>query len=186
MLPNYPLILASASVDGAALTNTTSPTSILPASGIATIQGGAFQLGSKVRVKLMGRISTLVTSPGTLTLDLRLGGNVISSLGAMALNVTAQTNETFIAELIATIRALGSGTNANAICHGEFRSRAIVGSAAAGAGGMESLILPESAPAVGGGFDSTIANKLDVFATWSVASASNSIQVHDCLVDMPV
>lgn len=186
MLPGYPLILSSATGDGAALANSTAATSIMPASGNATIPAGALQIGSILKILLVGRISNIVTTPGTLTLDLRMGGNIVSSFGAMALNIVAQTNETFIAELYATFRALGSGTNANALCTGKFISRSVIASPLASAGGAGMLILPDSAPAVGGGFDSTLANKLDVFATWSIANAGNSLQLHQALVELKV
>ncbi len=186
MLPSYPLILATASGDGPALTNSVTATSIMPVSALATIPAGALQLGSLLKMKLRGRISTLTASPGTLTLDMRLSGIVISAFGAMALNVTAQTNATFEAELEAVIRSLGTGATATALATGRFTSRAVIGSAALGSGGAGVLMLPDTAPAVGTGFASTVAMTVDCFATWSVASASNSIQVHQALVELKV
>lgn len=186
MLPSYPLVLASASSDGTALTNSITATSIMPVSALATIPAGALQLGSLLKIKLRGRISTVVTTPGTLTLDMRLGGVVISAFGAMALNVTAQTNATWEAELEAVIRALGAGTTANALATGRFVSRAVIGSAAAGSGGTGVLMLPDTAPAVGTGFASSTALSVDCFATWSIANAANSIQVHQALVELKV
>jgi hypothetical protein len=38
-------------------------------------------------------------------------------------------------------------------------------------------LLPASSPAAGTGFDSTAAFVVDVFGTWSVANASNSIRL---------
>lgn len=186
MLPVYPLVFAAASTDGAALANTTTATSILPASGIAVIPGGILQVGSIFKITLRGRISTLATSPGTLTLDVRLGSAVISAFGAIALNISAQTNVTWEAILLATIRAVGSGTTANALCTANFVSRAVIGSPAAGAGSAGSILLPETAPAVGAGFDSTAAQTVNVFAAWSTANAANSIQVHQSLIELKI
>jgi hypothetical protein len=186
MLPSYPLVLASASADGAALANTTTATSIMPASSIPTIPGGTLQIGSLLKVLLRGRISTLTAAPGTLTLDLRLGAVVISAFGAISLNTTAQTNASWEAELLAVIRALGTGTNANALCTGRFTSRALVGSAAVAAGGNGVIVLPDTAPAVGTGFDSSAAQAVNVFGTWSIASSSNSILVHQALVELKI
>lgn len=185
MLPAYPLILASASSDGAALTGTVTATSIMPSSAIATIPAGALQIGSMVKITLRGRITTIVTTPGTLTLDLRLGGVVVSAFGAISLNVTAQTNATWSAELIATVRSTGAGMAASALCTGQFSSRAIIGSGAAGTTGVYTQLLPETAPAVGTFFDSTVAVPVNVFATWSIAQAS-SIQIHQALVELKV
>jgi hypothetical protein len=184
MLPGYPLVLGAASADGAALTNTVTATNIMPASAVATIPAGALQVGSTVKIMLRGRMSTLVTTPGTLTLDIRFGSVVVSAFGAM--NVNAQTNATWEVVLLATVRAVGSVTAANAICTGCFVSRALIGSPAVAAGGAGTAMLPDTAPAVGTGFDSTASQAINVFATWSVASASNSIQIHQTIVELKV
>jgi len=186
MLPGYPLILASASADGAALTNSTTATSILPVTGVGVIPGSTLQVGSLVKVTITGRISTLVTSPGTITFDLRFGSVVVSSLGAMSLNATAQTNATFELTFLAVVRTIGTGTSATALVTAQFSSRATIGSGAAGTTGAYTQMLPETAPAVGTGFDSTAANAVQVFATWSVANAANSITVHQALVELKV
>lgn len=186
MMPAYPLVLASAVADGAALTNSIAAASILHGSGIGAIPANALQVGSQLRIAIRGRVSTVVTTPGTLTFDLRMGGVVISAFGAMALNVNAQTNATFDALFMAVVRAVGSATGANALCTGAFVTRAVIGSAAVGVGSPGELLLPDTAPAVGTGFDSSVAQALNVFATWSVASVSNSIQVHQSLIEFKV
>lgn len=186
MFPSFPLVLSSASADGAALSNSVVATSILPASAIATLPAGALQIGSLLKLTLRGRISTVVTTPGTLTLDLRLGSVIISAFGAIALNVNAQTNATFEAELIARVLSLGAGVAATARCTMRFASRAVIGSPAAGAGGVGVLMLPETAPAAGNGFDSSAAQAINVFAAWSIANAANSIQVHDALLELKI
>ena len=186
MLPTYPLVLSSAAADGVALTNSVVAASIMPASAIATLPAGSLQIGSLLKISMRGRISTVVTTPGTLTLDLRLGGVVVSAFGAISLNTTAQVNAQWELMFMAVVRAVGSGTAANALCTGFFCSRAVIGSPAAGVGGIGEVMLPDTAPAVGAGFDSTLALPINVFATWSVASASNSIQVHQALVEIKV
>ena len=186
MLPSYPLILSTASADGVALTNSVAAASIMPASAIATIPAGSLQVGSTLKLMLRGRMSTVVTTPGTLTLDVRLGSVIISAFGAMLLNVNAQTNATWEVILLATIRAVGSGTTANAIVTGCFVSRTLIGSPAVAAGGAGTAMLPDTAPVVGAGFDSTAALAINVFATWSVASASNIIQVHQAVIELKV
>lgn len=175
--------LIEADVDGTALTNSTTATSILPTAARLTLPSNYFYIGKKFRVKAWGRISTVVTTPGTLTLDLRFGTIatpiVVFNGGAMNLNVTAQTNATWEYEAMLTTRAIGSGTNANMMGVGKFASRALIGSAAVAAGYAGAALLPDTAPAVGTGFDSTITNVVDMFATWSIANASNSITLHD-------
>lgn len=175
----YVQTLIGAQVDGAAVANTTTATSLLPAAAKFLIPPQSLQIiGQKLRVKAAGRISTLVTSPGTLTLDLRLGSAVQLTSGAMALNVAAQTNTTWRLEAILDLRSVGATAAATMLGVGDWECRAVIGSAAAGAGGIGTLTLPDTAPVIGTGFDSTVSNIFDFFATWSVANAANSIQLH--------
>ena len=184
MLPSYPLLLASAIADGTALNTSTTATNILSTSSIATLPAGSLQIGSTIKVLVKGRISTLATTPGTLTLDVRLGSVIVFNGGAMTLNTTAQTNATFQFEALLTVRALGSGTSANILGTGSFISRAVIGSTAAGTGGANTLLLPDTAPTVGTGFDSTASQSINVFATWQTSSASNSIQTHQSIIEL--
>lgn len=176
-------VLITAQGDGAALANSTTPTSLLPAAAGFTLASNFFaNIGKQIRIKARGRVSTVVTTPGTLTLDIRLGTVaspiVVFNGGAMNLNTTAQTNATWELEADLVCRAIGSGTSASILGIGRFTSRALIGSAAVASGYPGSALLPDTAPAVGSGFDSTITNRVDLFATWSVANASNSITLH--------
>lgn len=165
-------------VDGTALSNSTVATSILAPAARFTLPANLFVPGSKLIVRAAGRVSTVVTTPGTLTLDMRFGSVVVFNGGAMTLNTTAQTNASWQLEAELVVRAIGNSTNANLLGIGNWTSRAVIGSAAAGSGGVGTLELPDTAPVVGSGFDSTSAQVVDMFATWSVANASNSIQTH--------
>lgn len=166
--------------DGTALANSTTPTSILPAARKPIIPSAFFDaVGKAFRLEASGRISTVVTTPGTLTLTVRFGSIDVFSSGAMSLNTTAQTNVAWFLEVDMILRALGSGTSANMMGQGKFRSHAVIGSPAPTAGGAGVHLLPyNAAPAVGSGFDCTASQQVDLFATWSVANASNSIQTH--------
>jgi hypothetical protein len=174
--------------DGSALASSTTATSILNAARkVATLPAGYFdELGKRICFEFSGRISTVVTTPGTLTLALRLGSIDVFSSGAMTLNTTAQTNThwSLKGELIA--RALGTGTSTTLFPKGcRFRSHAVIGSAAPTAGGAGTHMLPyNAAPAVGSGFDNSVSQLIDLFATWSVSNASNSIQLHAGHIDI--
>lgn len=168
--------LISSQVDGTALTNTTTATSIIPPAAKLILPANFFAIGKVLRLKASGRISTVVTSPGTLTLDVRFGSTVVANGGAMNLNTAAQTNATWSLEMVLTCRAIG--TSANLMWTGEWKSRAIIGSATVAAGGVTTTPLPDTAPAVGSNFDSTATQAVDFFATWGTANASNSILVH--------
>lgn len=173
--------LITAQVDGTALTNSTSATSIIPAAAKFTLPSNFFEkIGKTIRIRAGGRISTVTTTPGNLTLDVRLNSTpiVVFTTGTMSLNTTAQTNASWLFDVFLTCRAIGSGTSANLMGMGEWKSRAVLGSAAVGSGGDGLDVQPDTAPAVGTGFDSTAANVVDLFATFSVANAANSIQLH--------
>lgn len=171
--------------DGPALTTSTTATSILLGQAKLLIGAGGFKQNDEWRVSAGGRISTLTVAPGTLTLDLRLGSTVVWNGGAMALNTTAQTNATWQLEVDLNVRSIGDGTLATLLGIGRWTSRAVIGSAAAAAGGAGTLLLPDTAPTAGSGFNSaTASNQLDLFATWSVSNAANSIQAHRFSADL--
>lgn len=138
-----------------------------------------FQLiGQKIRLKASGRISTLVTSPGTLTLQFRIGSISVFDSAAMTLNIVAQTNTHWRLDIDLILRVVGS--SAQFFGDGSFRSHAVIGSPAPTAGGCGEHLLPyNTAPALGTAFDAKTAANADLFATWSVNSASNSITCHN-------
>lgn len=170
--------LTTAQVDGAALTNSTVATNLLPPAAIFTLPANTMAIGKKFRIRAVGRISTVVTTPGTLTLDVRLGSVIVFNGGAMALNIVAKANVTWALDAMLTCRSIGNGVVAAIMGAAKWESEAVVGSPLPTAGGSGVLLLPASAPAVGTGFDSTVANTVNLFGTWSIANASNSIQVH--------
>ena len=51
-----------------------------------------------------------------------------------------------------------------------------------GANTMAMLQCPATAPAVGTGFDSTVANLLDFWAGFSISNAGNGVQIHQYVV----
>jgi len=184
MQQGYIAVLLNSIADGTALTNTTTATSILPVIAKPTLPANYLFAGKMFRVTASGRVSTVVTTPGTLTLDLRFGSVNVFSGGAMTLNTTAQTNVGWIYEAIFTVRAVGATTTANVLGQGSWQSHAVIGSPLPTAGSAGEHILPfNTAPVVGTGFDSTAAQLVDLFATWSVASASNSITCHQFLIE---
>lgn len=181
--------LVTAQGDGIALASSTSITSIIPAAARYTLPANYFDyVGKAVRIKAMGRISTVTTTPGTLTFTVWLGttASPIAAFAsqALTLNIVAQTNAFWDLEILLTCRAIGNSTNANLMGIGRWISRATLGSAAVGTTeGVGVIGLPDTAPAVGTGFDSTVTNVLDLAATWSASSSSNSIQVHQYTVE---
>lgn len=168
--------LVSSAVDGSAVTGTAAA-SLLPAASRLTINSGFFsRAGQVLRIHAAGRVSNIVTTPGTLTLTANLGptSNIaVWSSGAIALNVAAKTNVSWTLDLELTLRAVGAGTATNWIGIGQWTSESVVGAAA---GTAVPVLVPASVPAVGTGCDSTVANILDLQATFSLTG--NSMTLH--------
>lgn len=164
--------LISAQGDGTAVTGTAAGT-LLPTAAKAVLPANYFAIGRVLRANLWGRISNIVTTPGTLTLDFRLNNGVVFTSGAIPLNVVAKTNVSWRTILMLTCRSIGSGSVATLMGQGDFTSESVVSSVA---GTANDVMLPASAPAVGTGFDSTAAQVCDMQATFSLTG--NSIQLH--------
>jgi len=170
--------LISAQIDGTPLNTSTTATSILPAAAKYTLPANFFAIGKVLRVTATGRIST-TTGPPTITLDIRLGSTVVFN-GAAVTTVASVTNKTWELVTLLTCRSIGSSTTATLFGSGKLTSAAVVGSTG---GNANTAMLPDSAPAVGTGFDSMVAQVVDLFATWSASSASNSVQAHQFILE---
>lgn len=179
MIQSWQQVLTSMQTDGTALNTSTAEVSILHATGKYILGGGVlFYPGQTLRVRAMGRISNVVTSPGTLTLRMKFGSIAVAASPAFALNVVAKVNVTWVLDWDLTVRSVGSGTAATLMHSGTWISESFVGSPLPSAGGPGAGMIPASAPAVGTGFDSTIDNVIDLTAQFSTSNAGNSIQAH--------
>lgn len=158
------------SADGTALTASTTETSIINALHKYTLppQDGDF-VGKKYRLTAGGRISNIVTTPGTLTLRLKFGAVAVWTSAAIQLSATAQTNVPWFLEVLLELRTVGSGTSATLFGLGQFTSLSGVTAAIA--------VPYNTAPVVGAGFDSTAQQAIDFTGQFSLNNA-NSIQVH--------
>lgn len=177
------VIQTSQEGDGTALTTSTTPTSILHPSDVYLFPGNLLKRGSKLVITAHGRVSNIVTTPGTLTLDVRFGSVVAANGGAMALNIVAKTNVPWLLRWELKCRSTGSGTQATMMHQGTWTSESVIGSPTPAAGGAGTHMLPNATPAVGTGFSSVANFAIDLFATWSLNNA-NSITVHDYSIEL--
>lgn len=187
MIQSYGSMLINSIADSAALASSTSQTTILPAAAIFTMPANYLKYAGAdhLIIRAHGRVSTVVTNPGTLTFFVKIGSVNAAASTALTLNTTAQTNTSWWLEWDLTARAVGASTSTTLMHQGTWMSRAVVGSAAAASGGAGSVCLVDSAPAVGTGWDATAAQTVDLQAQWSVSNASNSILTHSyCLIAM--
>lgn len=175
---------ATAQGDGTAITNTVTQATLLPTTGAKfTLPAGVFQyVGQMAKITATGRISNVVTTPGTLLFQVLFGANVVVNNGssAVGLNIVAKTNVPWWLEILMTARSVGAGTAATLFYQVMFVSESVVGAAA---GAASSSFMPTATPAVGAGFDSTIANVVDLQAKFSVSTATTSIQLHQFIFE---
>jgi len=176
-------MLISAQGDGNQLSNTTVATSIIPAAAKLTLPANFISdPGMVLRFTLFGRISNVVTTPGTLTLDIRYGGTVIFNGGAQQLSTTAHTNVPFFWQAWLTSRTIGAAGNFMGQSIGisqAFASTAVADNTYTHA----SLMMPNTAPAVGSNVDLTAAAVIDVFGTFSVNTNPTNLTVHQYMLE---
>lgn len=178
----YPETLVTAQADGSALT-AAARASALPAAAIYTLPPNFFDtIGKQVLVRASGRISSVITTPGTFRWDINfldsasVNAIVFDSLAGLLENGEGHTNVGWTLELLLTCRAIGA--TASLMGQGVFVSTDIEGRFVLGANpmGAISAILPwNSAPAVGATFDSTKAQTVDLRFTQTVATGSMTL-----------
>lgn len=174
-------VLAQSRVDGPTLTAAAAAT-MLHARDKITLPNGYFREGRQLRVTASGRISCVVTTPGTARFDVRVGAILAFDSLAMNLNIVAKVNVHWLLEVLLTCRTIGSGVASNLMGQGRFTSEAVIGSPLPTVGGSGVLAIPvNTAPVVGANFDNQLQNTLDVFFTQTVATGS--LTCHQYLVE---
>jgi hypothetical protein len=170
--------LASSQADSVAVANTLTETSILPTNCNIIFPSSFFvNLGQSIYIRAFGRASTVVTTPGTLKLSVKLGGTgasgtAVATFTTPTLTTTAQTNDSWWLEWMLQLRVTGSVAQFMHLA--QFTSGILNNNTVA----PQTSFFPATAPAVGTAFDARASNQFDLTATWSVASASNTIQTH--------
>lgn len=174
-----PLVIGVA--DGPTLTAGTAA-SCIPAASRLILPNNYWTVGKQWRVKVAGRISCAVTTPGTARFDLRTGptGAIITfDTGALNLNVVAKATVPFRLEIDLVCRTVGTGVASTLFGSSTFTSEAVVGAAATGAGGVGVILAPVGAPAVGAGYDNTAANAVDMFFTQTAITGSMTVHQYE-------
>jgi hypothetical protein len=180
--------LSSQIAAGTLLNTFTTAKSVINPQALTPIPAGYFSIGKTLRIKIQGAISNIVTTPGTITFQLMLGPSgsiVVFTSGAVQLNATAHTTLPFDLEIILVCRSVGSGTAATLMGIGRLNGIMFTLTAGQvdGVNSSATMVVPVTAPAAGGGFDSTVANILDFWAGFSISNAGNGIQIHNYVVE---
>jgi hypothetical protein len=174
----YVETLASAQANGAALSNTTTAASLLPTAAMPRLPGGFLsRIGQELSLFASGRCSNQGGGAGgTLTFTVQKGATNIAVSPGFTLTNNTNVNATWRLRWDLTLRAVGSA--ANVMHTGYFLNDTTIGAPVPGVAPAVQLLIPLSAPAVGANFDSTTEEEIDLVGQWSVASAQNSIQLH--------
>ena len=177
-------MLTSAKVAGPSLASFTTAATAIPSPARHTIPADDWDEGKIFLIKAAGRVSNIVTAQPTFTFQFMLG-TVASPIiawtsGAILTSTTAHTTVPWKLEVMLTCRSLGSGTSGTLMGQADITSRAFLDAGATAditTLGHPSLLVPETTPAVGTGFDTNIANVADFFIACSASNAANLIQV---------
>lgn len=164
--------LVTSQVDGSALT-AAATASMIPAAAKYTLPANFFSvIGKQLLIRATGRISTVITTPGTARFLVVFGATtVFDSLAILPDTVAAHTNVGWVLEILLTCRAIG--TSGNLMGQGTWTCEDILGVPASAPKGVLTAILPwNSAPAVGSNFDTTATQQVDLQFTQTVATGS--------------
>jgi hypothetical protein len=157
----------------------TAAKTVIPATNLVTLDPNFWYVGRKMRITVVGALSNIVTTPGTIVMQVMMGAIVAFTTGNIQLNATSHVLLPFWLDVILECRAVGSGTAANLMGMGRLQGIQPTLTAAqvdaVNTGGIFSA--PATAPAVGTGFDSTIANILDFWVGFSTNQPTNGVQV---------
>jgi hypothetical protein len=172
--------LVSQQAAGTLFNTYTTAKSVIPPQCLYTLPANWFNIGRMLHIFVTGAISNIVTTPGLLNFQVKVGSVAAFDSGNIQLNATAHTTLPFWLEILLTCRAVGSGTSANLI--GQAMATGLMFTRTAGqtddAQGMQTILAPATAPAVGTGFDSTVANIVDFWTGFTISNAGNGIQIH--------
>jgi hypothetical protein len=171
--------LVRSKVAGTSFGSFTTAKTVINTSDLRTLPADFFEIGRCLDLKICGGIGNLVTTPGTIVFQVMLGSIIVFTTGVIQLNATAHTNLPFWLDIALTCRAVGSGTSANLMGQGKISGVMFTSTAAQvdGVNTMTTLLVPATAPAVGTGFNSTIANQLDLFVGFSISDAANTVKI---------
>jgi hypothetical protein len=108
-----------------------------------------------------------------------VGAVIAFTSGAINLTTTAHTTIPARGKIRLVCDSVGNGTQCKLRGQSEISGQmvAFAASLADNAGGTGNVMAPNTAPALGTGFDSTVAQTLDFFVAQSVSNAGNGFQL---------
>ena len=169
----------------------TTAKSVIDANALVVLPANYWYVGRGLLVKVTGAISNIVTTPGLMNFQVKMGptANIaVFDTGNIQLNATAHTTLPFYLEILMTCRAIGNGTSANFM--GLAMTNGLMFTRTAGqtddAQDMQGIVAPATNPAVGTGFDSTVASILDIWVGFTISNAGNGVRIDQyTAIDLP-
>lgn len=157
-------------------------TTLLPAHAKYTLAPNFFsRLGQKLKIVASGKISSVITTPGTARFKVKFGSTIaFDGLAVLLDTVAAHTDVGFYLVIEMTAYALGSSANLMGI--GTFTAENILGVPASAPKGVLTAMLPwNTAPAVGANWDSGASQVVDLTFTQTVATGSITLQTFELI-----
>jgi hypothetical protein len=183
-VPQFPQFLTAQSAVGTLFNTYTTAKTVINATDLVTLPANYLKVGTQFRVKAMGGLSNIVTTPGTVTFQIMMGTIVAWTSGAIQMSTTAHTLIPFKLEVDLRVNAIGSSTTATLLGMGMLNGIMFtVGAGADSTTVVGTFPVPATAPAVGTGFDSTIANILDFWVGFSISNSGNGVQLYNYSVE---
>ncbi len=178
-------MLTSQRAAGTLFNTYTTAKSVINPSALVTLPPNYLTIGKQLRVKVQGGISNVVTSQRTFTFQVMMGAIVVHTSGAITTTTTAHTLIPFEYEATMRLDSEGSGTAAKFLSQGKLTGMMFVvsGAVADPTSGAGVIMCPNTAPAVGTGFDSTISNIMDFWVGLSASESTTGIQVYNYTVE---
>lgn len=179
------LLLANQQAAGTAFNTYTTAKSVINPQALVTLPPNYLTLGAQYRVKVQGGISNVVTAQPTFTFQVMMGSIVVHTSGAISTTTTAHTTIPFDYEVLLRVDSVGSGTSAKFLAQGILRGImwTIGANADPTTNNCTTMLCPNTAPAVGTGFDSTIANIMDFWVGIGTSNAGNGVQIYNYTVE---
>lgn len=162
----------------------TSATATEASSGLCTLPPGSLGRGGVIEIDIVAGISNRVTGPDTFTINIVIAGVIAFTTGAINLTTTAHTTIPAWFKILLTCRAQGSGTLTTLVgqCVATGQMIAMASGLADGVANTGWAMAPNTAAAVGTGFDSTAAMTVDIHVAQSVSNAGNGFQLQQVAV----
>ena len=154
-------------------------------SALITLPPNFFYRGKGLHIFGTAGISNRVTGPDTFTAQIMVGAVIAFTTGAINLTTTAHTTIPAKFDFYLTCQKEGNGTLGQLMGQSVWQGQMIAQAAslADNAGGTGNAMAPNTAAALGTGFDCTVANTLDFFVAQSFSGAGNGFQMIQYFVE---